>query len=56
MAISTIKDIDKAALEVRSEWKLGLNALPNVIDHLEDKEIKVFEVEAPNELSTMQTY
>lgn len=49
MAISTIKDIDKAALEVRSEWKLGLNALPNVIDLLEDKKIKVIEVEAPDD-------
>lgn len=49
MAISTIQDIDKAVLQVRSEWKLGLNALPNVIDLLEDKEIKVIEVEAPDD-------
>lgn len=47
--ISTIQDIDKAALIVRSEWKLGLNALPNVIDLLEDNEIKVIEVDAPEE-------
>ncbi len=47
--ISTIQDIDKAALIVRSEWKLGLNALPNVIDLLEDNEIKVIEVDAPDE-------
>jgi Zn-dependent peptidase ImmA (M78 family)/DNA-binding XRE family transcriptional regulator len=49
IAISNIKDIDKAALQVRSKWKLGLNALPNVIDLLEDKEIKVIEVDAPVE-------
>lgn len=47
--ISNIADIDKAVLQVRSEWKLGLNALPNVIDLLEDKEIKVIEVGAPDE-------
>ena len=49
MAISTVQDINKAALQVRSKWKLGLNALPNVIDLLEDKEIKVIEVEASDD-------
>ncbi len=49
MVISTIQDIDQAVLMVRAEWKLGLNALPNVIDLLEDKEIKVIEIEAPDE-------
>lgn len=48
MVISTIQDVEKAALLVRSKWKLGINALPNVIDLLEDKEIKVIEVEAPD--------
>jgi len=47
--ISTIQDIDKAASVVRSKWKLGLNALPNVIDLLEDNEIKVVELDAPVE-------
>ena len=49
LAVSTIQNIDEAALIVRTQWKLGLNALPNVIDLLEDKEIKVIEVEAPDE-------
>ncbi len=49
MVISTIQDIDQAVLMVRAEWKLGLNALPNIIDLLEDKEIKVIEIEAPDE-------
>ncbi|MFA6651470.1 MAG: XRE family transcriptional regulator [Bacteroidales bacterium] len=44
--ISTIQDIDKAASIVRSKWELGLNALPNVIDLLEDNEIKVVELDA----------
>ncbi|MFY9116314.1 MAG: XRE family transcriptional regulator [Bacteroidales bacterium] len=48
MAISTIQDVEEAALQVRSKWKLGINTLPNVIDLLEDKEIKVIEVEAPD--------
>lgn len=49
IAVSTFKDVDKAAMMVRSEWNLGLNALPNVIDLLEDKEIKVIEIDAPDE-------
>ncbi len=47
--IFTIEDIDKAAIKIRKDWKLGLNALPNVIDLLEDNEIKVIEVDAPDE-------
>jgi Zn-dependent peptidase ImmA (M78 family)/DNA-binding XRE family transcriptional regulator len=49
MGISNINDIEKAALQVRSKWKLGLNALPNVIDLLEDNEVKVVEIDAPDE-------
>jgi Zn-dependent peptidase ImmA (M78 family)/DNA-binding XRE family transcriptional regulator len=49
MQISNITDIEKAALQVRSKWKLGLNALPNVIDLLEDNEVKVVEIDAPDE-------
>lgn len=49
LVVASIKDIDKAAIRVRSEWKIGLNALPNVIDLLEDNEIKVIEVDAPDE-------
>ncbi|MFW5753622.1 MAG: helix-turn-helix domain-containing protein [Marinilabiliaceae bacterium] len=44
--IKCLKDVEKAALEVRSKWNLGLNALSNVIDLLEDNEIKVIEVDA----------
>jgi len=47
--ITSLNDVDEAAMNVRSEWKLGLNALPNVIDLLEDKEIKVVEIDAPDE-------
>ncbi len=47
--IASFADIDHSALALRSKWELGLNALPNVIDLLEDKEIKVIEIDAPNE-------
>jgi Zn-dependent peptidase ImmA (M78 family)/DNA-binding XRE family transcriptional regulator len=40
-------DIETAANHLLAEWNLGNNALPNVIDLLEDKEIKVVEIDAP---------
>lgn len=40
-------DIENAASELLDAWNLGHNALPNVIDLLEDKEIKVVEIDAP---------
>ncbi|RCW31941.1 ImmA/IrrE family metallo-endopeptidase [Marinilabilia salmonicolor] len=46
LSINNLDDIEKAALQVRKKWHLGLNALPNVIDLLEDNEIKVIEVDA----------
>lgn len=49
MGISCMHDIDKAALKVRHAWNLGLNALPHVIDMLEDNGIKVIEIDAPDD-------
>lgn len=42
-------DVENAANELLEVWNLGHNALPNVIDLLEDKEIKVVEINAPEE-------
>ncbi len=49
LSIKSGTDVEKAALNVRSAWKLGINALPNIIDLLEDNEIKVIEIDAPEE-------
>ncbi len=38
-------DVEKAVEELLSKWKLGYNALPNVIELLEDNEIKVIELD-----------
>ena len=40
-------DADQAAGDLRTEWGLGQDALPNVCELLEEKGIKVHEVEAP---------
>lgn len=39
-------DIEGAVNTLLKKWKLGFNALPNVIELLEDKEIKVIELDA----------
>ena len=46
LVISNISDIDNAVNNLLKAWKLGINALPNVIEILEDKEIKVIELDA----------
>lgn len=42
-------DIEVAVNQLLEHWQLGYNALPNVIDLLEDKHIKVIEIDAPPE-------
>ncbi|HCO83883.1 MAG TPA: DNA-binding protein [Arenibacter sp.] len=42
-------DIESAVTTLLESWKLGINALPNVIELLEDKEIKVIEIDAKAE-------
>ena len=44
------EDAEKAAEAVRSKWNLGEDPLPNVMEALEGNGIKVFEVEAPEDL------
>jgi transcriptional regulator with XRE-family HTH domain len=46
LLISKGEDVEKAVNTLLESWKMGINALPNVIELLEDKEIKVIEIEA----------
>lgn len=41
-------DIEKAAIFLRQEWHLGIDALPGVINLLEEKYIKIYEIAAPD--------
>lgn len=43
------EDIERAVEQLIVHWKIGINAIPNVIEMLEDKEIKVIETDAPLE-------
>jgi Zn-dependent peptidase ImmA (M78 family)/DNA-binding XRE family transcriptional regulator len=45
MSIETRKDAEKAAKQIRKKWNLGNVQIPNVVELLESKGIKVFEVE-----------
>lgn len=47
--IQSKEDVEEAVNQLLKQWKIGYNALPNVIDLLEDKEIKVIEIDAPDE-------
>ncbi len=40
------KDVEQAVNVLLKKWQLGLNALPNVIELLEDKDVKVIELDA----------
>jgi len=43
--INTIQDVEKAALKLRSAWKLGLAPLSNLLELLEENCIRVHEVQ-----------
>lgn len=42
--IFSIRDIEKAILKLRNEWNIGLDPVHNIIQLLEDQEIKVIEI------------
>jgi len=47
--VKTPEDADEAADELRCKWKLGRDPLPNLVELLETKGIKVYEVELEQE-------
>lgn len=46
--VSDSKEAEKAAQTLRSEWNLGYDPIPDVVEMLEDKGYKVVELDAPN--------
>lgn len=47
---------EKYAEELRNTWNLGLNPIPNVLEMLEDKNIKVIEIDAPPEFDGLSAW
>lgn len=46
VVIENSKDVENAVEQLLHQWDLGINALPNIIEILEDKDIKVVEIDA----------
>jgi len=43
--INSLRDVEKVVLKLRKKWNIGLDPIHNIIQLLEDKEIKVIELE-----------
>ncbi len=59
IAKKQVKDKSRAeemAEIVRSEWGLGSNPIPNVIEMLEENRVKVIEIEASDKFDGLSTY
>jgi Zn-dependent peptidase ImmA (M78 family)/DNA-binding XRE family transcriptional regulator len=44
--VKTSSDIEQAAIFLRKQWNLGIDALPGVLTLLEEKHIKIYEIDA----------
>jgi len=44
--ITSYNDIERAAMDIRGKWQLGNGPIPHLIEVLEDKGFKIFEVES----------
>jgi Zn-dependent peptidase ImmA (M78 family)/DNA-binding XRE family transcriptional regulator len=48
--VKKIDEIEKLVLELRNDWEIGLDPIHNIIQLLEDKEIKVVEIDEEENL------
>ncbi len=53
--IRSAKDVEIAAQQIRFDWKLGQDPLPNIIEMLEENSIKVFQLSVDKSFSGMST-
>lgn len=57
ISINNISDIENAVLKLRTEWNIGTDPIHNIIQLLEDKEIKVIELyDADEKFDGLATY
>jgi Zn-dependent peptidase ImmA (M78 family)/DNA-binding XRE family transcriptional regulator len=54
--VKTFEDVEQCALDLRIAWELGLNPILNVVEMLEDKHVKVFEIEASESFDGLSAY
>lgn len=54
--ISDIHEVEAAVNELLIKWNLGFNAIPNVIEMLEEKGVRVIEIDAPEAFDGLSTF
>ena len=54
--IRAIEDAEAAAKHLRDDWEIGLNPIKNLIETLEEKEIKLIQIEAKEEFDGLAGY
>lgn len=54
--ISDPDDVDTAVEKIIAKWNLGYDAIPNVIEMLENNGIRIIEIEAPEQFDGLSTY
>ncbi len=52
--INSADDAEEAAIQLRNEWNLGLDPIPDVVELLEDKGYKVIDIDAPEGFDGMK--
>lgn len=56
VVIATKKDVELAAIKLRKEWDLGTNPIPNIIEMLELKGIKVLLIDDVEEIDGLAVF
>lgn len=56
MVIRDIEEVEKVVNELLIKWNLGFNAIPNVIEMLEEKGVRVIEIDAPEAFDGLSTF
>lgn len=54
--IGELKDAEIAAIRLREKWQLGINPIPNILEMLEEKGIKVVEVAVDEKFDGLSTW
>lgn len=54
--VTSYEQVNEAAIELRKAWNLGNNAIFNVVELLEDKNIKVVKLDVDEDFDGLQTF
>lgn len=56
VVINDIEEVEEHVLSLLHSWNLGYNPIPNVIEMLEDKGVKIVEIDAPDSFDGLSTF